>query len=209
MTSDLLNSCNRPALEKLLSVMGEMSKSKTNVNERLGGYLGLSHVAVAMAVYGHDVAASYSDELILPIMAGVDDSNTKHRQLAYEALYNTSKAVGNNSVHHFGALFAACSSGIASMDNDIKMSAEMLDRLLKDIVIHDPEFRVESFVTVARERLYSRSRFTAGHHLGWIRCLEDNAATSLVDFLPEIVDGVFFILEDDAKDIQIQWEWTR
>ncbi len=57
----------------------------------------------------------------------------------------------------FNEIFDALSKLVADPDLNVKSGAELLDRLLKDVVTESAAFDVTAFMPLLRERIYTRS----------------------------------------------------
>lgn len=59
-----------------------------------------------------------------------------------------------------------------------------------------------AFIPILRERIYSKNPFARMFLLSWISVLDAVPDIDLVIFLPEILDGLFKILEDPVPEIK-------
>jgi len=71
------------------------------------------------------------DELILPILHCLSDSDSRVRYYACEGLYNVTKVARGAILVHFNEVFNRLSELAADPDQNVKQGTEMLDRLLK------------------------------------------------------------------------------
>lgn len=115
----------------------------------------------------------------------------------------------------------------------MKNGAELLDRLIKDIVsesaatyvsvLHtsedsiietDKESRDESvdlptafsladFIPLLKERIYVINPFTRTFLVGWITLLDSIPDLELVSYLPEFLGGIFKFLSDPNRDVHV------
>ncbi|XP_062465270.1 protein VAC14 homolog isoform X3 [Pezoporus occidentalis] len=101
---------------------------------------------------------------------------------------------------------AACSIALGKLaadpDPNVKSGSELLDRLLKDIVTENNQFDLVSFIPLLRERIYSNNQYARQFIISWILVLESVPDINLLDYLPEILDGLFQILGDNNKEIR-------
>ncbi|GFN85192.1 protein vac14 homolog [Plakobranchus ocellatus] len=84
---------------------------------------------------------------------------------------------------HFNEVFDGLRKLTAHPDQNVKNGAELLDRLIKDIVTESSSFDLVAFIPLLREGIYTRNPF-ARHSL------------------PEILDGLFQILGDKSNEIR-------
>lgn len=82
----------------------------------------------------------FTDELIKPILACMQDQDLRVRYYACESLYNVVKVSRGAILPHFSAIFNALSKIATDPEQNVKNASELLDRLLKVsismIVIH-------------------------------------------------------------------------
>ncbi|XP_063168787.1 protein VAC14 homolog isoform X2 [Candoia aspera] len=131
-------------------------------HSRKGGLIGLAACSIAL---GKD-SGLYLKELIEPVLTCFSDADSRLRYYACEALYNIVKVARGSTLPHFNVLFDGLSKLAADPDPNVKSGSELLDRLLKILV------------------------------------LESVPDINLLDYLPEILDGLFQILGDNSKEIR-------
>ncbi|KAI0979305.1 hypothetical protein GJ496_010629 [Pomphorhynchus laevis] len=162
-------------------------------NSRKGGLLGLATVAVSLGEH----AQFYKEQLISPIMACLNDNDDGVRYHACEALFNLLKVLRKNSLVFFNEIFDVTSKLTSDPDMMVKACGELVDRLLKDIVLENEEFlKSDSCIMLIRERMYSKEQSAKHFVIGWISFFESLPGHSLIPYLYEILDGLLFILND-------------
>lgn len=78
----------------------------------------------------------------------------------------------------------------------------MLDRLLKDIVTESPQtFDLDAFIPLLRERIYTKNSFSRQFIITWISVLNAVPEINMITYLPEILDGLFEMLDDQCVEI--------
>ncbi|XP_070616713.1 protein VAC14 homolog [Erythrolamprus reginae] len=167
-------------------------------HSRKGGLIGLAACSIAL---GKD-SGLYLKELIEPVLTCFGDADSRLRYYACEALYNIVKVARGAIVPHFNVLFDGLSKLAADPDPNVKSGSELLDRLLKDIVTESSRFDLVSFIPLLRERIYSNNQYARQFIISWILVLESVPDINLLDYLPEILDGLFQILGDNSKEIR-------
>lgn len=115
----------------------------------------------------------------------------------------------------------------------VKNGAELLDRLVKDIVsesaatyvsvLHTSDesvmdgdkesqdesldlptaFSLANFIPLLKERIYVINPFTRTFLVGWITLLDSIPDLELVSYLPEFLGGLFKFLSDPNRDVHI------
>ena len=53
-------------------------------------------------------------------------------------------------------------------DSNVRYGAELLDRLMKDVVSENPHFDTENFILLLRERIYTKDRFARQFLVSWV-----------------------------------------
>lgn len=121
----------------------------------------------------------------------------------------------------------------ADSELSVKNGAELLDRLIKDIVsesaatyvsmLHTSEeesldtdketpegsvelptaFSLARFIPLLKERIYVLNPFTRTFLVGWITLLDSIPDLELVSFLPEFLEGLFRFLSDPTRDVRV------
>ncbi|TRY60954.1 hypothetical protein TCAL_10641 [Tigriopus californicus] len=199
MTREFVSVDNKAQIKKLLKVLGVDFAASQNPNMRKGGLIGLSAAGIGLSTESH----LYIEELLRPIMTCLTDTDSRVRYYACESLYNILKVSKHLIVPIFNDIFCAMGMVVTDLDQNVRTAAELLDRLLKNVATESKDFDLRGFVTVLKERLYSRDPFARQFHLGWISDLEQVPDSRVVDFLPEILDQLFIILGDPNADIHV------
>ncbi|TGO18701.1 hypothetical protein BTUL_0008g00860 [Botrytis tulipae] len=182
---------------------------------RNGGLIGLAAAAIAL---GPDLAR-YLDEIVPPVLACFTDQDARVRYYACESMYNIAKVA----------------KGELGADSElsVKNGAELLDRLIKDIVsesaatyvsiLHTSDdsmsdsnkealedsddlptaFSLARFIPLLKERIYVINPFTRTFLVGWITLLDSIPDLELVSFLPEFLGGLFKFLSDPNRDVHV------
>ncbi|KAI9892671.1 MAG: hypothetical protein M1814_001365 [Vezdaea aestivalis] len=97
---------------------------------RNGGLIGLAAASIAL---GGGVA-KYLEEIVPPVLACFTDPDARVRYYACEAMYNIAKVAKGEILIYFNEVFDALSKLAADSELSVKNGAELLDRLIKDIV---------------------------------------------------------------------------
>jgi vacuole morphology and inheritance protein 14 len=97
---------------------------------RNGGLIGLAAAAIAL---GSELPR-YLEAIVPPVLACFTDQDARVRYYACEAMYNIAKVAKGEILVYFNFIFdALCKLG-ADSELSVKNGAELLDRLVKDIV---------------------------------------------------------------------------
>lgn len=189
---------NSTQIRHVIQILASEFALSQHPHSRKGGLIGLAACSIAL---GKD-SGLYLKELIEPVLTCFNDSDSRLRYYACEALYNIVKVARGAVLPHFNLLFDGLSKLAADPDPNVKSGSELLDRLLKDIVTESNKFDLVAFVPLLRERIYSNNQYARQFIISWIHVLECVPDINLLDYLPEILDGLFQILGDNSKEIR-------
>ncbi|CAK1553136.1 unnamed protein product [Leptosia nina] len=198
MVKDFSDNNNSNQIKRLIRVLGQDLMSSTNPNMKNGALMGLSSVAVGLG----KGCVSYVGELTHPIVACLSESEARVRYSAAEALYNVLKIVRGAALPYFTLIFDALARLAADPEPQVKQGAELLDRLVKDIVTESDSVDVSAVVGLVRERMYTRSASSRQFVVSWICALDAAPALGLRAHLPDLLDGLFTILDDPHPEIR-------
>ncbi|VEU20532.1 DEKNAAC101412 [Brettanomyces naardenensis] len=100
-------------------------------NARYGGLIGLAAVAIAL---GQNEVPKYLEGIMHPVLACFGDQDPMVRYFACEALYNIAKVSKGEILVYFNEIFDVLCKLVADPEMSVKNAADILDRLIKDIV---------------------------------------------------------------------------
>ncbi|XP_033222290.1 protein VAC14 homolog isoform X2 [Belonocnema kinseyi] len=189
---------NAAQIRRLLKVLGQDFSTSQNPHSRKGGLIGLAAIAVGL---GKDTG-QYTEDLIHPILACFCDPDLRVRYYACESLYNVVKVARGAVLPQFTDIFGALSKLACDSEQSVKNATELLDRLMKDIVTESGMFDLVGFMPLLRERIYTKSSFGRQFVISWVSVLDAVPEMDFIIFLPEILDGLFKILEDPTPEIK-------
>ncbi|RMJ17922.1 hypothetical protein CDV36_002391 [Fusarium kuroshium] len=194
---------------------------------RNGGLIGLAAAAIAL---GPELPR-YLAKIVPPVLACFTDQDARVRYYACEAMYNIAKVAKGEILVYFNSIFdQLCKLG-ADSELSVKNGAELLDRLIKDIVsesassyvsileappsfdgddkqsltddAHLPTaFSLTRFIPLLKERIWVLNPFTRQFLVGWITLLDSIPDLELVTFLPDFLGGLLKFLSDQNGDVR-------
>lgn len=206
--------------------------------------------------------AKYLEVIVPPVLACFTDQDARVRYYACEAMYNIAKVAKGEILIYFNYIFDAlckvCNSPARSLppktyvfscagqsthiflqiqlgadsELSVKNGAELLDRLIKDIVSESaatyvsvleqpPEFNADDkeggddhrelptafslkrFIPLLKERIFALNPFTRTFLVGWITLLDSIPDLELVTYLPEFLGGLLRFLSDPNRDVHV------
>ncbi|WVO19011.1 uncharacterized protein IAS62_000287 [Cryptococcus decagattii] len=178
-----------------------LSSSNSALHTRNGGLIGLAATAIAL---GQDVAP-YLGQIIPPVLACFQDPESRLRYHACESLYNIAKVSKGEILVHFNEIFDALSKLSSDSEMSVKNGAELLDRLMKDIVAEAapsyvsiyPDNRNPSLSLGSAARNRSLTMDSKSHDeyqdVRDVEHFEDNRAFSLERFIPLLSERIYVI----------------
>jgi vacuole morphology and inheritance protein 14 len=176
--------------EKIANVINllsnEFSRSR-NVHHRKGGLIGLAATAIGL---GSEIDR-YLTQLIPPVIECFDDPESRVCYYACESLYNISKVARTNVLRYFNQIFDGLCKLFAHVDVDVKNGANLLDRLIKDIVTETESFDIESFVPLLQKHIRRTKPYIRQLLVGWITVLDAVPDINMLDYLPDFLEGLF------------------
>nr|XP_054748372.1 protein VAC14 homolog [Lytechinus pictus] len=203
LVRDLAAKGDKDQIHKLIAVLGSDFALSPNTSLKRGGLIGLAATATGLG----KESSGYVSELIRPVLPCFKDPDSRTRYLACEALYNIAKVTRNAILKHFNDVFNVLFVLAADPDINVKNGSELLDRLLKDIVTGSPNFDLNAFINLLRERGSTQNSFVGQFILSWVTTLDSVPDINMLVFLPEILDGLFHILSDQNKEVRKMCEF--
>jgi vacuole morphology and inheritance protein 14 len=162
--------------------------------------IGLAATAIALM----EDTTNYLELLLPPVLRCFTDQESRVRYYACEALYNITKVARGHVLLFFNEIFDGLCKLYADVDPDVKNGAQLLDRLVKDVVTESEHFDIVKFVPLLRERIKIRNPFIRQLLVGWIIVLDSVPAIDMLEYLPDYLAGLFDMLADPNKDIRQQ-----
>ncbi|KZT05649.1 ARM repeat-containing protein [Laetiporus sulphureus 93-53] len=118
-------------ISQIVDQLVDMFSNPSNpLHVRNGGLIGLAGTAIALGV---DIAP-YMEKFVESLLACFSDPENRVRYFSAECLYNIAKVSKGEILVYFNPIFDALSKLAADPELSVKNGAELLDRLLKDIV---------------------------------------------------------------------------
>ncbi|CAF0751901.1 unnamed protein product [Didymodactylos carnosus] len=199
MVRELMVIQNYEQIERICRILSEHFVLSQNGNFRRGGLIGIAALAIATG----KEAQRFRQYLVPPVLQCFLDNDPKVRYYACESLYNIAKVLRTVTLAYFNEIFDCLSKLVADMEPTVKSGAELLDRLLKDIVTETcTQFELVAFIPLLRDRIYVRNAFTRQFLISWISLLTSVPELDMIQYLPEILDGLFHILGDPNPEIR-------
>lgn len=187
-------------VQAILNLLGRDYALSTQSTFRKGGLIGLAAATLGLGSEAH----KWLNHLLPPVLSCFTDQDSRVRYYACEALYNVAKVTRNNILDNFNEIFEGLCRLCSDTDQGVKNGAQLLDRLMKDIVADAPSFPLEPFLPVLREHLRKTNTYVRHFLLGWVTTLHAIEHIKLHQHLPHILEGIFSILADNHQEIKLQ-----
>ncbi len=100
----------------------------------------------------------------------------------------------NGILKYFNQIFDGLCKLFAHVDVDVKNGANLLDRLIKDIVTESETFDIESFIPLLQKHIKRTKPYIRQLLVGWIAVLNAVPDINMLDYLPDFLDGLFNML---------------
>ncbi|KAG2033639.1 vacuolar protein 14 C-terminal Fig4p binding-domain-containing protein, partial [Suillus americanus] len=194
-------------ITQIIEQLVDMFSNASNpLHIRNGGLIGLAGTAIALGV---DVAP-YMEKFIEPVLACFTDPENRIRYFSAECLYNIAKVSKGEVLVYFNPIFDALSKLAADSELSVKNGAELLDRLLKDIVAETASVYIPQYPETERIRdLFDSQEQSILVAYPDYRSLGENVpvqkkAFSLARFIPLLQDRIY-VLSPFTRSYLVSW----
>lgn len=169
---------------------------------RNAGLMGLAAAAIAL---GTNNVSRYLSRILPPVLACFGDQNDQVRFYACESLYNIAKIAKGEILVFFNEVFDVLCKVSADSENSVRGAAELLDRLIKDIVAE----RASSYVSVVNNGPQDVPPSITGDvvtgNVYQNEYPQDNTlAFSLPNFIPLLTERIYAI-NPDTRVFLVDW----
>ncbi|ORX47951.1 ARM repeat-containing protein [Hesseltinella vesiculosa] len=189
---------NENAPERVTEIIDALVQDfvySNNSNARYGGLIGLAATAIAL---GPKVAA-YLDRIVPPILSCFSNQDQKVRYYACESMYNIAKVAKGEVLRFFNSVFDALCKLSADSELTVKSGAELLDRLIKDIVSELSTKYISSY----QQPLNPLDEIEV-NEIPAPTSLPRNTAFSLPRFIPLLSQRIY-VRNSNARQYLVSW----
>jgi vacuole morphology and inheritance protein 14 len=194
----LQESGEKDRISNVINLLAQEFALSKNVHHRKGGLIGLAAAAIGLVT---DIER-YLHLLIPPVLQCFDDPESRVCYYACESLYNISKVARTSVLKYFNQIFDGLVKLFAHVDVDVKNGANLLDRLIKDIVTETETFDIEAFIPLLQKHIKRPKPYIRQLLVGWITVLDAVPDINMLDYLPDILEGLFNMLSDGNREIK-------
>jgi vacuole morphology and inheritance protein 14 len=185
-------------IQNVIEVLSKDFCTSMNSNYRKGGLVGLAAVGIGLM----QNCRQFLPILLPPVLHCFDDPESRVRYYACESLYNIAKVSRQGILQYFNQTFEGLTKVIADVDLDVKNAALLLDRLVKDIVTEADSFQVDQFLPLLQKYIQRTNPYIRQLIVGWITLLDSVPDISMLDYLPDFLDGLYSMLSDSNREIR-------
>ena len=178
---------NYTMIQNVITLLSKDFCTSMNANFRKGGLVGLAATAIGLM----QNSRTYLHVLLPPVFHCFDDPEARVRYYACESLYNIAKVSRQSVLAYFNQIFEGLTKLFADVDADVKNGANLLDRLIKDIVTESDSFHVNQFLPLLQTYIRRTNPYIRQLIVGWITLLDSVPDISMLDYLPDFLDGLF------------------
>ncbi|KAI4207943.1 MAG: hypothetical protein LQ346_000280 [Caloplaca aetnensis] len=164
---------------------------------RNGGLIGLAAASIAL---GSEEVAKYLKEIVPPVLACFSDQDARVRYYACESMYNIAKVAKGEILLFFNEVFDALCKLAADTELSVKNGAELLDRLIKDIVSESAATYV-SVLHSSDEHISDKDSAKASNDS---TSVELPTAFSLAKFIPLLQERIW-VLSPFTRTFLVSW----
>ena len=189
---------NTPMIQNVITMLSKDFCTSMNSNYRKGGLVGLAATAIGLMQH----SKNFLSVLLPPVLHCFDDPESRVRYYACESLYNIAKVSRQAILSYFNQIFEGLTKLFADVDIDVKNGANLLDRLIKDIVTEADSFHVDQFLPLLQNYIRRTNPYIRQLIVGWISLLDSVPDISMLDYLPDFLDGLFNMLSDSNREIR-------
>ncbi|ETW83696.1 hypothetical protein HETIRDRAFT_471964 [Heterobasidion irregulare TC 32-1] len=205
----LIRECHQQGDERriaqIVDQLTDMFTSTSNaLHVRNGGLIGLAGTAIALGVN----IAPYMERFLEPLLICFNDPENRVRYFSAECLYNIAKVSKGEVLVYFNPIFDALSKLAADPELSVKNGAELLDRLLKDIVAESASFYVPHYP--GTEKLREENDMDNGivvphpDELDRVDRPGAKKAFSLARFIPLLSDRIY-VISPFTRSFLVSW----
>lgn len=204
LTKNALTKNDSQTIYLIIKELADLVRSGTN-SARMGAITALGSVSVAL---GSFAIAYFLDDIIKPIFATFRDTDARVRYYACESLYNIAKIARGEILVYFNQVFDILCILVTDTESSVKNAADILDRLIKDIV----SAKSTNYVSIVQQEEFQNHRSEILSHVVdangvaiQVNTPQDaQKAFSLPKFIPTLLERMY-IIDPFAKKFLLSW----
>ncbi|RLV92389.1 Vacuole morphology and inheritance protein 14 [Spathaspora sp. JA1] len=202
LTKAALSRNDSQTIYRIINELTELTNSGTN-SAKMGAITALGSVSVAL---GSFAIAYFLEEIIKPIFATFRDTDARVRYYACESLYNIAKIARGEILLYFNEVFDILCILVTDSESSVKNAADILDRLIKDIV----SAKSTNYVSILQQDQDQQNEIKShlvdaqGVAIQVNNPQDPQKAFSLPKFIPSLLERMY-IIDPFAKKFLLSW----
>lgn len=189
------------AIYKIIAELTELANGGST-SAKMGAITALGSVSVAL---GSFAIAYFLEDIIRPVFATFRDTDARVRYYACESLYNISKIARGEIMLYFNEVFDILCILVTDTESSVKNAADILDRLIKDIV----SAKLTTYVSILHQQnedidIQSNIVLPDGVAVQVNEIQDPLKAFLLPKFIPTLLERMYTI-EPFAKKFLLSW----
>lgn len=200
-TKSALTRDDSATIFKIIAELTDLANSGST-SARMGAITALGSVSVAL---GSFAIPYFLEEIVTPIFATFRDTDARVRYYACESLYNIAKIARGEILLYFNEVFDILCILVTDTESSVKNAADILDRLIKDIV----SSKLTNYVSVLHQQneendIQSNIVLPDGEAIQVNEIQDPLKAFLLPKFIPTLLERMYTI-EPFAKKFLLSW----
>lgn len=188
-------------ISKIIAELTELANGGST-SAKMGAITALGSVSVAL---GSFAIAYFLEDIVSPIFATFRDTDARVRYYACESLYNIAKIARGEILLYFNEVFDILCILVTDTESSVKNAADILDRLIKDIV----SAKLTTYVSILHQQteetdIQSNIVLPDGMAVQVNEIQDPLKAFSLPKFIPTLLERMYTI-EPFAKKFLLSW----
>ncbi|KAM9905576.1 hypothetical protein OXX69_007132, partial [Metschnikowia pulcherrima] len=202
LTKAALAKNDSPSIYKIIAELTELANGGST-SGKMGAITALGSVSVAL---GSLAIAYFLENIVRPIFAVFRDTDARVRYYACESLYNIAKVARGEILLYFNEVFDILCILVTDTESSVKNAADILDRLIKDIV----SAKSSSYVSMLHQQTEESHEIQShiitpdGLSVQVNNAQDPSKAFSLPRFIPTLLERMYTI-EPFAKKFLLSW----
>ncbi|KAF5210896.1 putative vacuole morphology and inheritance protein [Clavispora lusitaniae] len=201
VTKAALSQNDSATIYKIIAELTELANSGSTP-AKMGAITALGSVSVAL---GSFAIAYFLEDIVKPIFATFRDTDARVRYYACESLYNIAKIARGEILLYFNEVFDILCILVTDTESSVKNAADILDRLIKDIVSAKSTIYVSILHQQNRENeIRSNVVGDDGMSVQVNEIQDPMKAFSLPKFIPTLLERMYTV-EPFSKKFLLSW----
>lgn len=200
LTKNALAHNDSQTIYRIINELTELTINGANLG-KMGAITALGSVSVAL---GSFAIAYFLEGIVKPIFSTFKDTDARVRYYACESLYNVAKIARGEILIYFNEIFDILCILVSDSESSVKNAADILDRLIKDIV----SAKATNYVSVLQQQHESQIRSNLvdaqGNAIQVNEPQDPTKAFSLPKFIPTLLERMY-TTDPFTKKFLLSW----